>query len=298
MTFVTVSCSYCNKQFLRRFKHVQENKKLGHKIYCSIKCQGNGKKRRLLVICQNPKCAKKFERPKHEISRHTYCSCACAAIINNRNKPKRYGIKKICALCKKEFVSRKKYCSANCRYKGQIIAKKIIIDDIVSFYNKNGRIPFKQEFHHVRAARERFGTWNKAIIAAGFTPNPVMFAYKYFAKDGHRCDSLAERIIDDWLYSQNIEHRRAVPYPGTSSLTADFVIRNYWIEFFGLSGNHKRYDELKQQKIKLACLFKLKFIDIYPDDLFPKNMLQYKLSKITKTKIKKENKVSYCFYNK
>jgi hypothetical protein len=39
---------------------------------------------------------------------------------------------------------------------------------------------------------------------------------KYIAKDGHKCDSFAEKIIDDWLYSNNVEHQRNIPYPNSS----------------------------------------------------------------------------------
>ena len=53
-------------------------------------------------------------------------------------------------------------------------------------------------------AREIFGSWNNAVEAAGFKPNPVLFAEKHTADDGHHCDSLAEKIIDDWLNSQKI----------------------------------------------------------------------------------------------
>ena len=45
-------------------------------------------------------------------------------------------------------------------------------------------------------ARYVFGTWNNAISAAGYKPNPVMFARHHIASDGHRCDSLAEKIIE------------------------------------------------------------------------------------------------------
>ena len=138
-----------------------------------------------------------------------------------------------------------------------------------SFVKKNGRIPFKQEYLHSHAARLRFGSWNKAIVAAGFPPNPVMFAKKYIAKDGDKCDSLAEKIIDDYLSKRNIKHVRNFPYPGNKGFTVDFKVGKNWIEFFGLSGGLKRYDELKERKLRLAKRHKLKIIEIYPGDIFP-----------------------------
>ena len=35
-----------------------------------------------------------------------------------------------------------------------------------------------------RSKKKIFSTWNKAVIAAGFKPNPVKFANKYIAEDG------------------------------------------------------------------------------------------------------------------
>jgi hypothetical protein len=51
-----------------------------------------------------------------------------------------------------------------------------------------------------REYQQRFGSWNNAIRLAGFEPNSVIFSKKFLAKDGHVCDSYAEKIIDDWLF--------------------------------------------------------------------------------------------------
>ncbi len=131
-----------------------------------------------------------------------------------------------------------------------------------------------------RPAREHFGTWNSAIKTAGFDPNPVMFAKKYIANDGHKCDSLAEKIVDDWFYARKIKHKVNIPYPGKNRLTVDFKIGEYWIEFFGLNGEHKRYDELKDKKLQLAKKYRLELIEIYPEHLFPKNKLNKVLAKL------------------
>jgi len=107
-----------------------------------------------------------------------------------------------------------------------------------------------------------------------------MFAKKFTANDGHRCDSLSEKIIDDWLYARRIKHKINYPYPGNGGFTADFKVGEYWIEYFGLSGQLKKYDELKGIKSTLAKLHKLNFIEIYPRDLFPKNNLDTILGRI------------------
>lgn len=273
MAQTTISCSYCSKKFERSANHVNENQKLGHKKYCSGRCQGNCKKRRIKLKCENDTCSKQFERITSAISLHNFCSSSCAALVNNKKYPKHPGKRKNCATCNKEFVSREKYCSVPCMTKGQTITKDEIIKKIREFHQQIGRIPLKREFHHARAARNRYGSWNNAIIAAGYEPNPVMFAKKYIAKDGHKCDSLAEKIIDDWLFAHNIDHKRRIEYPGNHSLNVDFVVGDYWVEFFGLAGEHKRYDELRLEKIKLVEKYRLKLIEIYPNHLFPKNKL-------------------------
>lgn len=241
------------------------------------------KRRRKQFACENTKCGKTFEKIVSQISAHNYCSRSCSVSVNNSKFPKNPALRKNCAVCNKIFISRKKYCSVECQHKGQIISSETILDLIKSFYLKQERVPLKREFSHARAARERFGSWNKAILAAGFTPNPVMFSQKHIAKDGHKCDSLAEKIIDDWLYKKKIGHERSISYPGNPKLTADFVVNDYWIEFFGLFGEHKRYDELRKEKLKLAEEYNLKFIEIYPDHLFPKNTLTKTFLPLTKS---------------
>jgi len=109
-----------------------------------------------------------------------------------------------------------------------------------------------------------------------------MFAKKYIANDGHKCDSLAEKIIDDWLTARKIKHKINVPYPENKSFTADFVVNGKWIEFFGLDGELRSYDQLKKRKLNLVKKHHLKLIAIYPQDLFPKCKLNQVLSNLIK----------------
>lgn len=99
-----------------------------------------------------------------------------------------------------------------------------------------------------------------------------MFAKKYIANDGHKCDSLAEKIIDDWFYARKIPHQINVPYEGTK-MTADFEVNGTLVEFFGLRGQLKSYDRLADKKEQLIKNRKLKVISLYPKNLFPKNQL-------------------------
>lgn len=158
-------------------------------------------------------------------------------------------------------------------YEAHSLAEETILEKIKTFYICTGRIPLKEEFAHTRTARKRFGSWNKTILAAGFTPNPVMFANKYTARDGHRCDSLSEKIVDDWLYRKGFSHTRNISYPEKPNLTVDFIVNEYWIEYFGLYGQHKHYDAQHDIKLYLAKKYNIKFIKIYPKHLYPTNKL-------------------------
>jgi len=148
--------------------------------------------------------------------------------------------------------------------------KKMLIGKIVNFYKKNGRIPLKREFNMYGEYKKRFGSWNNAIKLAGFEPNQVIFSKKFTAKDGHICDSFAEKIIDDWLNKNKISHEKNYPYPN-GKMTADFAVNNIRIEYFGLQGLNKNYDRIIKIKQKLCGERNLKLIGIYPSDLFSKN---------------------------
>lgn len=276
-------CHYCKKKLFRRNGWLNENKKLNQQNYCSLGCLGKSRRLREKLVCENLKCNRTFERKKSNVSPHNYCSHSCAMVVNNTKFPKKKALVKVCLFCGENYIgSAIKFCSTICKNKAAIVRKDEIVKWIREFYVKNNRIPIKSEYHHYSAAQLRFGSWNKAILEAGFDPNPVIFAKKYVANDGHKCDSLSEKIIDDWLYARKINHIINYPYPGNLGFTTDFKVKNYWIEFFGLSGELKRYDELKLEKINLVKKNKLKMVAIYPKDLFPTNHLDKILEKVIK----------------
>ena len=57
-------------------------------------------------------------------------------------------------------------------------------------------------------------------------------------------------------------------------MTVDFKVVDFWIEFFGLDGNLKKYDLLKDKKLKLAKKYNLNVLAIYPKDLQSKQLGQ------------------------
>ena len=161
--------------------------------------------------------------------------------------------------------------------------KESVKNKIREFYDRNGRIPVKREMQGAYVtARFVFGTWNRAIVAAGFKSNPVMFARRFKALDGHMCDSFTEKIIDDWLSTNNIPHKIHVPYPDFPKYKSDFLIKDTFIEFVGLEGEHVEYTRLLRQKRELVKKYGLNLIEIHPKDIYPENNLGYKLRSLIK----------------
>jgi len=176
------------------------------------------------------------------------------------------------------------YCSSKCRFIDiNEKSKKYVIQEINKFFKSYGRVPIKYEMPNLSSrSRHCFGTWNKAIKAAGFIPNEVIFSKKFTANDGHICDSLSEKIVDDWLYARNIKHEVHIKYPWKNGMSADFKVGEYWIELFGLTGQLKAYDGLMNQKLSLISQYKLKLIALYLSDIFPVNRLDVKLNLLQK----------------
>lgn len=217
-----------------------------------------------------------------------FCSQSCAAYINNLMRGLR-GPKKVkpCAHdgCGNMISRYHVYCSANCRmakFKIPIdVRRKTVLERIQTFYREHQRIPMKREMQGLyKVARGAFGTWNAAIAAAGFEPNPVMFARRQVAKDGHSCDSLAEKIIDDWFANHGIKHERNAPYY-VNRMTADFRVGYTFIEFFGLHGEIKRYDAHMNTKEEVCEVRGLRLIKLFPKDLYTKGRLDELLLPLT-----------------
>lgn len=280
MLLLPVTCFYCQKIFFLEKKRINENRKLHRNLFCSPPCVSTSRMKRLEFICDNPHCKKVFLRIPSRVSTKNYCSRHCSSVINNALSPKKTKVIKYCLRCNKQCLYGRWYCSVKCKSMNERLSKEKIIRAIRNFYRHNQRVPFKNEAPYVMSARKQFGSWNKAIMAAGFPPNPVKFSNKYLATDGHNCDSQAEKIIDEWLCIRKIPHQRHVPYPGNTHLTADFVVKEYWLEYFGLAGRLARYDELKEEKEQLVREYKLKLISLYPKDLNPVDKLNTLLSKL------------------
>lgn len=286
--FVKVRCKKCSKIFLKNEGHYKENLKLGHNFYCSRNCELKYKtKERKILKCEN--CGKKFTRTPHAISPHNYCSCSCAAIVSNGNRPER-GAKTIkCKNCGKKFKkwitnNNKKYCSKYCRIDAEFYTVEKVLEIIKKTASRLKRTPARRELSGgvIGACVRFFGSWNKAISVASLIPNRSHDDRMYKranakAVDGHFCDSVSELLIDNWFYRNGISHERNYRYPETHHKT-DWVItvknQRVFVEYFGLVNDSPRYDKATKKKIDLCAKHKISLISIYPKDLYPKTSLE------------------------
>lgn len=106
--------------------------------------------------------------------------------------------KGIARLSRSTMVDARRKGGSNSSHHFQIqYTREHLLQLLHNFAVKHHRMPTKRDFYsHNRAFMRVFGSWNKAIRDAGFSPNPVLFAKKFIANDGHRCDSFAEKITD------------------------------------------------------------------------------------------------------
>lgn len=278
--FVKVRCKSCNKFFLKDKGHYKENIKFGHNFYCSRKCEYKYKTKRETLKCEN--CGKQFERTPNAISPHNYCSHSCAIIVNNKRYPRKRlkPTLKTCIVCKNKYkksTGNKKYCSRRCRNKAENYTREELLKIIEDTIKKTKRIPARRELIKInKACIKIFGSWNNAIIAAGFSPNRSHNDRMYKrvntkAKDGHLCDSVSEALIDNWLYKNNIYHEKDVHYPETNHKTDWQILfknQKIFVEYFGLANDSPRYDRSIKEKEMLCKKQNISLIAIYPQDLY------------------------------
>jgi len=282
-----VFCKDCKKPIYKSVRRYNENFKLGWNFYCSRKCEYHYKTKRQKMICEN--CNKAFTRTPKEISPHNYCSLSCSAIVNNKRSPKRIAQLKTCVECEGHFKKSNgnlKYCSILCRRAASGYTYGQLIDIIKKFTQEFKRVPARREMEKIsKPCVKIFGSWNKAIQTAGFTPNRSHDNRMYKrvhakAIDGHLCDSVSELLIDNWLYKNNVPHTRDASYP-TTHHKADWKIlaknKEVFAEYFGLANDSSRYDRSIREKETLCKKYNIDLIGIRPKDIYPKNHLEANL---------------------
>lgn len=128
----------------------------------------------------------------------------------------------------------------------------------------------------MKHVKETFGSWFKAMSVTGALPDGVQRTsrgIRCLAKDGHECDSLSEKRIDDWLSENGIDHEREPEYPQhdkfnpTGRRRADWKVGDgTFVEYFGMKGKDD-YDQKSEEKRRLAENAHIDLIEIYPKDL-------------------------------
>ena len=109
--------------------------------------------------------------------------------------------------------------------------------------------------------QRRFGSWDNAMIEAGMKLNSSMRGKRSLAEDGHHCDSIRERQVDEFLYKHGIPHERDVLYPIHDQYNpnglrrCDFFLNDregnpVFIEYAGM--NTEEYLKALDAKKKLA----------------------------------------------
>lgn len=282
-------CAKCQKPVYRSTGRFNESVKSSWKTYCSRKCEYQYKNRKQTLACEN--CGKSFLRQPSDLSPHNYCSHSCAMIVNNKRYPRKRlkPILKTCIECGKQYkksTNNIKYCSLVCRRKAEWYTPKDLLEIIRNTVQKLKRVPARRELKNINdSCRKVFGSWNNAVLAAGFTPNRSHDNRMYKranakASDGHLCDSISELLIDNWLTKNKIPHERNTPYPKTNH-RADWAIsigsQKVFVEYFGLARDSPRYDRSITKKKTLCRRHKIKLIEVYPWDLYPKINLDDKL---------------------
>lgn len=130
------------------------------------------------------------------------------------------------------------------------------------------------------AVKREFGSWFDALDEAGLLPEGVRTTargYQCRAKDGHVCLSLGERVIDDFLHDEGIEHEREPRYP-FGRYRADFKIGAKYVEYAGLAGDSD-YDKRLAGKLHAAKGFGIDVIVIFPHALSSRSALRQALGR-------------------
>ncbi|MGL4741371.1 MAG: homing endonuclease associated repeat-containing protein [Sarcina sp.] len=168
----------------------------------------------------------------------------------------------------------------------KIYTKEFLISEINRFIEEFGVVPAANVFRAMKgypttkAYRRIFGSFTECIVSIGLTPVCCQvknaFSKRVVSIDKHICNSAEEAFVDDYLYLNNILHKREKEYPyhikynKNSQKRYDFLIevvnKKVYIEYAGLI-NKEIYFNKMQEKIKLCAELNLNLIVIYPWNL-------------------------------
>lgn len=247
-------CSYCDNQFI-----AYKSKSKNH--FCSLTCAALFSGRSKKVNCQN--CSNTFVSPVSELEMGygKYCSKKCA------NEGNKMNFEKECPCCGNVFITRKnkveqrKYCSKECMKKS--FRKPIDKGLLVRLY-----------IHEKRTTREIGQIINRSkkvvldylnYYEIPIRPDGFKNKERIICKDGDKVRSNYERVFDDLLYENDIEHVYDPRLPFNKRLMADFKVKDVYVEIWGMM-SIPSYEEKRNRKIQLYKKHKCKLLEIFPED--------------------------------
>ena len=195
------------------------------------------------------------------IRTHAYKDCCfnCKIVEKNNKKSVIINTKKFVDAC--GFIPPSDYSFLNNEFTSRI---KTNWENIIKAYAKVG---------HPWYIKELFPSWFHLLNEAGILETiKTGRGIKCLANDGHLCNSLAEKEIDDWLFKNKIQHEKEPLYPTHEKYNpntrkrADWLVNDIFIEYFGLVGDNK-YDKSILEKKQIATENNIELIEIYPKDL-------------------------------
>ena len=122
----------------------------------------------------------------------------------------------------------------------------------------------------------------KAANSSGDNNFRTKFPAQYRTQDGHQVRSKAEVLIDNWLFTHEINHSYERKLPIAEDVYCDFYLPQgkVYIEYWGLE-NDPKYRARKSAKLKTYRQAKLKLIELTEkhiinlDDVFPQLLLKH-----------------------
>ncbi len=123
--------------------------------------------------------------------------------------------------------------------------------------------------------KHNYSNWLNVLVQANVLPNAqrkTPYGTMCLAIDGHVCNSIGEKIIDDWFHHNNIIHIKEPLYPinlefnPKNKLRADWKIEQHYIEFCGLKGL-PFYDEKMKTKRQLSTKLGIQLVEIFQENL-------------------------------
>lgn len=84
---------------------------------------------------------------------------------------------------------------------------------------------------------------------------------RFICQDGHNVRSTYEKRVDDWLYSNGVDHIYEPALPFSPVHKADFFANGWYIEVWGVTKNQE-YEERKERKRKLYAANNAPLIEI------------------------------------